>query len=195
MYCIKGDSEYNFNVKSLDADISIQEYSRLPKNELYIILDNLRSAFNVGSIFRLCDSLRVAGLYLCGYTAHPPHKKLEKTSLGTLEFVPWRHFPETENAVRELQRNGIPVWSVETVTGAVPYTEASYPRALGLVFGNEALGVDKRVIQQCDQSVEIPLMGFKNSLNVAVSCGIVSYQFINTQGRVKPVNSTVPLEQ
>jgi tRNA G18 (ribose-2'-O)-methylase SpoU len=137
-----GDMEMWFSVRSLDADITVEEYRRLPKNPLYIILDNLRSAFNVGSIFRLCDSMRVSGLYLCGYTAAPPHVKLEKTSLGTIGYVPWKRFDSTADAVTELKAQGITVWAAETTSHSIDYRTLPIPPQLGLVFGNEALGVD-----------------------------------------------------
>ena len=88
-------TETNFPVRSLDADISLQEYAKLPKTPLYFVLDNLRSAFNVGSIFRLADILRVKGLLLCGTTAFPPHLKLAKTSMGAVDYVPWQRFETT----------------------------------------------------------------------------------------------------
>lgn len=174
----QGDMETSFTVRSFDASITIEEYRKLPKHELYILLDNLRSAFNVGAIFRLCDGMRVSGLYLCGYTAYPPHIKLEKTSLGTIGFVPWKHFENTIDAVKSLQEEGIPVWAAETTSHSLDYRQAEFPRRLGLVFGNEALGVEKEVMEQCDALVEIPLFGYKNSLNVATSCAVLGFKAI-----------------
>lgn len=170
--------ETNFEVRSYDATIPLEEYRQLPKSPIYIILDNLRSAFNVGSIFRLCDTMRVSGLFLCGYTAHPPHRKLEKTSLGTVEYVPWRHFDDTREAVTHLQKEGIEVWAVETTSHARLYDSIEYPIPLGLVFGNEALGVSKEVLELCEGFVEIPTYGFKNSLNVAASVAVVGYKVL-----------------
>ncbi|MDD5676352.1 MAG: TrmH family RNA methyltransferase, partial [Chitinivibrionales bacterium] len=94
--------ETNFAVKSHDAVISLDKYNQLAKNPLIIILENLRSAFNVGAIFRLCDTLRVSGLYLCGYTATPPNAKLTKTSMGTIDYVPWKHYASAPAAIEEL---------------------------------------------------------------------------------------------
>lgn len=174
----KGDMETSFEVRSFDAAISLEQYRSLPKTPLYIVLDNLRSAFNVGAIFRLCDALRVQGLYLCGYTAYPPHKKLEKTSLGTIEYVPWRHFDSPLEAVHALKEQGVPVWAAETTSHARPYHEAAYPGKLAIVFGNEALGVSREVLEACDRVVEIPLRGFKNSLNVATACAVIGFDFM-----------------
>jgi 23S rRNA (guanosine2251-2'-O)-methyltransferase len=177
-----GDMETNFEVRSFDLDLPLDDYRALPKSPLYIVLDNLRSAFNVGSIFRLCDTMRVSGLYLCGYTAHPPHRKLEKTSLGTIEYVPWRHFERTADAVTDLAGRGIPVWAAETTTHARRYDQVKYPHPVGLVFGNEALGVDREVLDLCDGCIEIPTWGYKNSLNVATAVAVVGYRALESIG-------------
>ncbi len=174
----RGDTETNFEVRSFDRDLPLEEYRRLPRAPLTIVLDNLRSAFNVGSIFRLCDTMRAAELILCGYTAHPPHRKLEKTSLGTIDYVPWRHIDSTRDAVRDLQAHGIPVWAVETASHAVRYDRAAYPAPVALVFGNEALGVDRAVLALCDGCVQIPTFGYKNSLNVATAVAVVGYEVL-----------------
>jgi tRNA G18 (ribose-2'-O)-methylase SpoU len=173
--------ETNFHVRSFDAAIPLEEYGALEKNPLYIILDNLRSAFNVGSIFRLCDAMRVSGLFLCGYTAFPPHVKLDKTSLGTIDYVPWKKFDTTAEAVTYLKSKGVAVWAAETTSFSIPYTEAKYPSPLGIVFGNEALGVSRDVLDLCDSLVEIPLYGFKNSINVAASCAVIGFAAIERQ--------------
>jgi tRNA G18 (ribose-2'-O)-methylase SpoU len=170
--------ETSFEVRSFDADISLEAYNALPKTPLYFILDNLRSAFNVGSVFRTCDILRVKGLFLCGYTAYPPHKKLEKTSLGTIEYVPWKHFETALDAVKYLQQQNIPVWAAETTSISMPYTEVSYPEELGIVLGNEALGVSREVMERCDRIIEIPTFGYKNSLNVASACAVLGFKVI-----------------
>jgi tRNA G18 (ribose-2'-O)-methylase SpoU len=178
MRVIKGDMETNYHVRSLDAKIPLEEYNRLPKNPLYVILDNLRSAFNVGAIFRLCDVMRVSGLFLCGYTSFPPHQKLAKTSLGTVDYVPWKKFDAAADAVRFLRERNIPVWAAETTSKSRPYDAVRYPPRLGVVFGNEALGVDRNVLDMCDEIVEIPVYGFKNSLNVATSFAVIGCKIL-----------------
>ncbi len=178
----RSEMETEYEVRSLDAEIPLEEYEALPKSPLYIILDNLRSAFNVGSIFRMCDAMRVSGLYLCGYTAHPPHRKLKKTSLGTVRYVPWRHFEETTDAVEHLQGQGIEVWAAETTTASLRWDEADYPVPVGIVFGNEALGVSEEVLARCDGLVEIPTHGFKNSLNVAATAAVIGYRVLSRAG-------------
>jgi 23S rRNA (guanosine2251-2'-O)-methyltransferase len=180
-----GDIETTMmDVRSFDATISVDEYKALPKHPLYIILDNLRSAFNVGSIFRLCDTMRVSGLFLCGYTAFPPHIKLEKTSLGTIDYVPWRRFENTVDAVRFLQQQKIPVWAAETTSQSKEYTLVEFPSEIGIVFGNEALGVSQEVLEICDDLIEIPMYGFKNSMNVATSAAAIGFKAIETMEKI-----------
>jgi 23S rRNA (guanosine2251-2'-O)-methyltransferase len=176
----KSDIETNYTVRSFDASISLEEYNALPKTPLYIVLDNLRSAFNVGSIFRLCDAMRVHELILCGYTASPPHLKLDKTSLGTVGFVRWRRFNTTVEAVSYLREQNIPVWAAETTSKSVRYDTVRFPKPLSIVFGNEALGVSREVLDICDMMVEIPMFGFKNSINVATSVAVIGYKFLET---------------
>jgi tRNA G18 (ribose-2'-O)-methylase SpoU len=180
-----GDMETSFAVRSLDAAMPRETYAKLPKNPLYIILDNLRSAFNVGAIFRLCDGMRISGLFLCGYTAFPPHVKLDKTSLGTIAYVPWKRFATTLEAVHYLKKKKIPVWAAETTSHSRDYRTLTYPDQLGIVFGNEALGVEQVVLEACDQLVEIPLYGFKNSLNVATSCAVLGFKALETMAQNK----------
>jgi tRNA G18 (ribose-2'-O)-methylase SpoU len=169
--------ETNFNVRSLDADISLEEYRTLPKTPIFIVLDNIRSAFNVGSIFRLCDSIRAAGLFLCGCTAFPPHLKLQKTSMGTVDYVPWMRFEKTIDAIGYLKERNVPVWAVETTSASKRYDRIEYPREIGLVFGNEALGVSGEALGLCDAIIEIPMLGFKNSINVAAACAVIACRF------------------
>jgi len=186
-----GESDMWISVRSFDADITVEEYRALPKNPLYIILDNLRSAFNVGSIFRLCDGMRVSGLYLCGYTASPPHVKLEKTSLGTVDYVPWKRFDTAAEAVCELRNRGIEVWAAETTSRSVDYRHVSFPAQLGIVFGNEALGVNREVLSLCDRLVEIPLYGFKNSINVATSCAVIGFKALESMCATKKATAKI----
>jgi len=179
----KGDMETSFEVRSFDADMTLEEYNALPKHQVYIILDNLRSAFNVGAIFRLCDTMRVAGLFLCGYTASPPHVKLEKTSLGTIQFVPWKKYDRTLDAVDFLKERDIPVWAAETTSHSIAYNQVKIPERVGVVFGNEALGVSDEVIDACDCLIEIPTFGFRNSLNAATSCAVIGYTILAGMGK------------
>ncbi len=174
--------ETSFAVRTCDSPLSLEEYQRLPKHPLYLVLDNLRSAFNVGSLFRTADTARLAGLLTCGYTAHPPHPKLDKTALGTLAYIPTTHFATTLEAVESLKVQGIPVWGLETTSQSRNHTEVQYPRPLGLVLGNEALGVERAVLEGCDELVQIPMYGFKNSLNVAAAGAVVVFEVLRQWG-------------
>ena len=168
--------ETSFEVRNFDAAISVEEYARLGKHPLYLVLDNLRSAFNVGAIFRSVDAARLAGVLTCGYTAHPPHKKLDKTALGTLDYVPTRHFDTALDALDYLSAEGIVAWALETTSHSVSYNHVEYPQPLALVLGNEALGVQRAVLERCERIVEIPMYGYKNSLNVASAAAVVAFE-------------------
>ncbi len=165
-------------VRTCDRPLSPDAYRRLPTHPLYLVLDNLRSAFNVGSVFRTADTARLVGVITCGYTAHPPHPKLDKTALGVLPYVATEHWATTTAAVQALRARGVPVWGVETTSRSQRYTTVAYPQPLALVLGNEALGVDTEVLAQCDQLVEIPMYGFKNSLNVAAAAAVVVFEVL-----------------
>ena len=119
----------------------------MPRRPIHIVLDNLRSAFNVGSIFRLADAARAAEVIPCGYTAFPPHHKLEQTSLGTTDSVPWRRFDEITSALTDLKAKGSQIVGVETARGASAYHRFEYNFPVALVFGNEALGVSEAALR------------------------------------------------
>ena len=163
-------------VRSHDALISPAEYAGLPHHPLILVLDNLRSAFNVGSIFRTADASRIEKLILCGYTPRPPNPKLQKTSMGTLDFVKWEHVQSTREAVVQLQKSGVSVFALETTNTSQSLFAASLPRPSALVLGNEALGVSEDVLRCVDGIYEIPLFGFKNSLNVASAAAISVFE-------------------
>ena len=171
-------TETAFDVRSHDAAIPLEEYQRLPKRPIHLVLDRLRSAFNVGSVFRTAETARLAEVITCGYTAHPPHPKLTKTSLGTLEYVPTRHFGDTAEAVAALRGQGVAVWALETTSVSRPYARVSYPRPVAIVLGNEALGVGEDVLQAWDDVIEIPMHGYKNSMNVACACAVVVFEIL-----------------
>jgi 23S rRNA (guanosine2251-2'-O)-methyltransferase len=169
-------AETAFEVRSCDADISVDEYLQLPKHPLTVVLDNLRSAFNVGSIYRIADTARLEAVVTCGYTAHPPHLKLDKTALGALDYVGTEHHADALTAVDALHQRSIPVWGVETTSASKLYTSVSFPQPVALVVGNEALGVTPEVLARCDELIEIPMFGFKNSLNVAAATAVVVFE-------------------
>jgi tRNA G18 (ribose-2'-O)-methylase SpoU len=170
--------ETSFEVRTRDSDLSPEVFARLSRRPIHIVLDNLRSAFNVGSIFRLADAARAAEVIPCGYTAHPPHHKLEQTALGTTDSVPWRRFDDVPAALADLKAHGVQLVAVETARGAAPFHRFQYQFPVAVVFGNEALGVSEAALRMCDAAVEIPVFGYKNSVNVATAVGIVLYELL-----------------
>ncbi len=178
------DNGLETTVRSHDALISPAEYAVLPHHPLILILDNLRSAFNVGSIFRTADASRIDKIILCGYTPRPPNPKLQKTSMGTLDFVKWEHVQSARAAVIDLKAKGIAVFALETVTAGRSIFDSRLPRPVALVLGNEALGVSQDVLRCVDGTIEIPVFGFKNSLNVASAAAIAIFETIRGWGRI-----------
>lgn len=179
---VSGVEESSLDVRSHDRDIPFDEYARLPKFPVTLVLDNLRSAFNVGSIFRTADTARLQQIVTCGYTAHPPHPRLDKTALGTIDYVDSVHVDDTLAAVIDLQSRGVAVWGLETTSESRCYTEITYPQPVALVLGNEALGVAHDVLGQCDALVQVPVFGYKNSLNVACTVAVVVYEILRQWG-------------
>lgn len=152
------------------------------RNPVHMVLDNLRSAYNVGSIFRTSDAGAVEHMYLCGMTAHPPHKKLEKTALGAFDYVPWTYYERTVDALDALGERGIHRVAVEVTAGAHSLMDYDWPSPVALVFGNEVTGIDERVLRRCDAAVRIPMQGHKNSLNVATAAGVVLFEILRRWG-------------
>jgi tRNA G18 (ribose-2'-O)-methylase SpoU len=146
---------------------------------LVAVLDNIRSAYNVGSMFRTAECAYISKLILCGITAHPPHPKLEKTALGTTELVPWEYFQNTLEAIKTLKKQGFKIAALEITSRSVPLQNikpSDFP--LALVIGNEVTGVDDSVLTEADMIVEIPLFGEKESLNVAIAFGVAVFLLI-----------------
>lgn len=175
-------------VLSRDAQITPEKYSTLPRHPIYLILDNLRSAFNVGSILRTADTARIQKVMLCGCTAFPPHEKLAKTSMGVLPYIHWQHYDNTLEAIHELQSKGIRVVALETTRKSIPIHQFAFPTPVGIVLGNEALGVSKAILKESSDVLEIPVFGFKNSMNVSVACGIVLFEILRQwEGKIEPI--------
>ncbi|MCU0452194.1 MAG: RNA methyltransferase [Bacteroidetes bacterium] len=144
-----------------------------PRLPVRAILNNVRSIYNVGSIFRSADAFWLEELILTGYTPRPPRREIDKTALGATKTVPWSYIQDPSEAVRRCRVEGWEVWAVEQTTHSVPLpVEISSGRKIALVFGNEVSGIDGAVLESCDRAVEIPMHGTKHSLNVAVAFGI-----------------------
>lgn len=159
--------------------ISTEEFRQAEKLPLIVVLDQVRSLYNVGSVFRSSDAFRVESLYLCGITATPPHAEIHKTALGAEDSVSWRYFKTTQEAVAELKAEGVEVWAVEQVEGSV-MLQNFRPQAgkrYAIILGNEVKGVQQDVVDECDGCIEIPQFGTKHSLNVSVTAGILIWEF------------------
>lgn len=149
---------------------------------LVAVLDNLRSAFNVGSIFRTAEAARIRAVVLCGITPYPPNEKLDRTALGTAHRVAWSHRVSALEAVRELRGEGYAVWACELADSAVSLRSLDLPQPLALVFGHETEGVTPGVLREVDGILEVPLYGRKNSLNVATTFGVVVFEALRQWG-------------
>ena len=159
--------------------VTTEEFKAQAKIPLVVVMDNVRSMYNVGSIFRTCDAFSVDRLLLCGITACPPHKEIAKTALGATESVAWAHYNTTVEAVTELKQQGYKVLAVEQVDTSVMLDrmEGSGDEKTAIVLGNEVFGVDDEVLALCDGAIEIPQNGTKHSLNVSIAGGIVIWEF------------------
>jgi tRNA G18 (ribose-2'-O)-methylase SpoU len=146
--------------------------------KLHIILDNIRSAYNVGSIFRTADGTGCAQLYICGISPDGNHPKVKKTALGSTGSVQSQHFNTTQEAINLMKERNIPVYAVELDEKAVGYTEIEYPEEVALVLGHETEGIKKNILDMCDKIISVPMRGKKESLNVATVAGIVMYEAI-----------------
>ena len=162
---------------------TVDEFRMADKQPLMIVLDNIRSMHNVGSVFRTADAFLAEGICLCGYTPQPPHRDIHKTALGATETVDWMYFSSTSDAVKELKEKGYQVYAVEQVQGSISLeTYTVPPGKLAVVFGNEVEGVDAAVLEQCDGCIEIPQLGMKHSLNISVAAGIVLWELVKAGG-------------
>ena len=158
--------------------LSIEEFKEAEKLPLIVVLDDVRSLYNVGSVFRSCDAFRVEAVYLCGITATPPNAEIHKTALGGEDSVDWKYFATADEAVTALHEDGVFVYSIEQVEGSTKLQDLQLePRRYAVVFGNEVKGVHQSVVDASDGCLEIPQLGTKHSLNVSVTAGIVVWEF------------------
>jgi 23S rRNA (guanosine2251-2'-O)-methyltransferase len=158
-----------------------EDFRRADKFPLVLILDNIRSMMNTGSVFRTADAFLLEAIYLCGITATPPHREIHKTALGATESVPWSYFAETTQAVMKLKKEGYQILAVEQVAGSIDLAQFHPERnkKYALVFGNEVKGVEDAVLDLCDGCIEIPQFGTKHSLNISVTAGMIIWDFFS----------------
>jgi tRNA G18 (ribose-2'-O)-methylase SpoU len=154
-----------------------------PKFPVIAVLENIRSAYNVGSVFRTADAFLIEAVYLVGYTAFPPHKEIRKTALGAEETITWKHFRTSDEAIAELRAQGYQIWAAEQTSGSklLQYFSTEADKGIAIVFGNEVSGVESSTLALCDGSVEIPQLGMKHSLNIATAAGVVLWELIRTK--------------
>jgi tRNA G18 (ribose-2'-O)-methylase SpoU len=163
---------------------SVEEFRQSEKIPVIVVLENIRSAYNVGSIFRTADAFLLESIYICGYTAYPPHKEIKKTALGADETVAWKHFKHIGDAIAEIRAEGYAVYAVEQAVdswklGAFETEDDK----IAVILGNEVTGVEQSTIALCDGVIEIPQLGMKHSLNVATAAGVVLWELIRTKIR------------
>ncbi len=159
--------------------ISTEEFKAAEKLPLVVVLDHVRSLYNVGSVFRSSDAFRVESICLCGITATPPQVEIHKTALGAEDAVDWKYYTRTQDALDDLKSAGWEVWAVEQAEGSVMLQDfvPEEGKKYAIVLGNEVKGVQQEVIDRCDGCIEIPQFGTKHSLNVSVTAGILIWEF------------------
>ena len=159
---------------------TVEDFRNSAKSPIVVVLDNIRSMHNVGSVFRTADAFLISAVYLCGYSPRPPHRDIQKTALGATETVEWKYFPSTKEAVEILKEDGFRIYAIEQTEGSKPLQEAGSLATgkLAVIFGNEVEGVSNEVLACCDGAIEIPQWGMKHSLNISVAAGIVLWELV-----------------
>lgn len=172
-------------LKTIEIErISVQEFQLAEKTPLVVVLDNVRSMYNIGSVFRTADAFRIEEVLLCGITATPPSNEIHKTALGAEESVEWKYFNDTMGAVSYLKEKGYMLCAIEQCEGSVMLNEFQIEvgERYAVFMGNEVKGVQQCVIDECDKCIEIPQYGTKHSMNVSVTAGIVMWEFAKNRG-------------
>ena len=164
---------------------TVEEFKRSEKTPVIAVIENVRSAYNVGSLFRTADAFLLEAIYITGYTAKPPHKEIKKTALGAEDSVDWRYFPNASEAIIQLKTAGYKVYAVEQVVNSRSLQQMDFKKddKIAVIFGNEVTGVEQDTILQCDACIEIPQLGMKHSLNIATAAGVVLWEIVRTRIR------------
>ena len=159
---------------------TVEEFKRSDKTPVIAVLENIRSAYNVGSVFRTADAFLLEAIFITGYTAIPPHKEIKKTALGAEDAVSWKHFTNTTIAIEELKTMGYKIFAVEQAVNSLQLQLKEFKKdeKIAVIFGNEVTGVEQSTIEQCDGCIEIPQLGMKHSLNIATAAGVVLWEII-----------------
>lgn len=159
---------------------SVEEFRQADKNPVIAVLENVRSGYNVGSLFRTGDAFLLEAIYICGYSPYPPHKEIRKTALGAEDTVAWKHFKTTAEAISDLKQNGYRVFAVEQTENSIPLQKVGFDKEekIAVIFGNEVTGVEQSTIALCEGTIEIPQWGMKHSLNIATAAGVVLWELV-----------------
>jgi 23S rRNA (guanosine2251-2'-O)-methyltransferase len=166
---------------------TVSEFKASQKAPIVVVLDNVRSMHNIGSIFRTCDAFLVDSVFLCGFTATPPNKEIHKTALGAEDSIDWKYFNDISEAIQLLKEKSYRIISIEQAEGSVMLSDFSFEtdKKYAFVFGNEIKGVSQEVIDSGDKCIEIPQFGTKHSFNIAVSAGIVLWEITRQLNKIK----------
>ncbi len=167
---------------------TVEEFKRSEKTPVIAVLENIRSAYNVGSVFRTADAFLLEGIYLTGYTCVPPHKEIKKTALGAEDTVEWKHFTNASVAIAYLKGEGYKVYAVEQVVDSLSLEKMVFEadEKIAVIFGNEVSGVEQDTILNCDGCIEIPQLGMKHSLNIATAAGVVLWEIVRSRMKMAP---------
>ncbi len=160
---------------------SIEEFKKTKKTPIIIVLDNIRSLNNIGSVFRTADAFLIEGIHLCGITATPPHKDIQKTALGATESVSWEYFEKTSDSINLLKKNNYSIIGIEQADESI-YMDQYYPEKeekLAIIFGHEVKGIDTKIMNMIGTCIEIPQFGTKHSINISVCAGIVIWDIFS----------------
>jgi tRNA G18 (ribose-2'-O)-methylase SpoU len=162
---------------------TVDEFKRSEKTPVIAVLENIRSAYNVGSVFRTADAFLLEAIYITGYTCIPPHKEIKKTALGAEESVTWKHFPNAIEAIKTLKDDGYKIYAIEQAVNSLMLQKLEFKsnEKIAVIFGNEVTGIEQDTILQCDGCIEIPQLGMKHSLNIATAAGVVLWEIVRTR--------------
>lgn len=162
---------------------TVEEVKQTDKNSVIVVLENIRSAYNVGSVFRTADAFLLEAVYITGYTCTPPHKEIKKTALGAEDAVNWKHFENASAAILSLKKDGYKIFAVEQAVNSIHLQKGNFAgkEKIAVILGNEVTGVEQYTIEQCDGCIEIPQFGMKHSLNIATAAGVVLWEIVRSR--------------
>lgn len=169
---------------------SVEEFKQADKFPIIAVVENVRSAYNVGSLFRTADAFLINAIYITGYTAHPPHKEIRKTALGAEDSVDWKYFRTTAEAIGDLKELGYKIYAAEQARNSFLLGDKNFDSdPVAIIFGNEVSGVEDSTIEMCDGCIEIPQLGMKHSLNIASAAAVVLWELVRSRIDIASIKS------